>query len=35
MGMHLGNVPILVIIVALLADSFIHLVNHVAIGKGI
>ena len=31
MGMHLGNVPIL----AVIADSFICLVNWVAIGKGI
>jgi hypothetical protein len=29
-GMHLGNIPILVVVVALLANSFVCLVNRVA-----
>jgi hypothetical protein len=36
MGMHLGNVPILSVVVASLANSCICLLNRVlAIGKGI
>jgi hypothetical protein len=35
MGMHLGNVPILGGIAGFVANSFICLVNQIAIGKGI
>lgn len=35
MGMHFGNVPILAVVVAFLADSYICLLNRVAIGQDI